>query len=45
MRRLVLVLAAALMLLGCASSLQSAYDDRAREECERESRGSDRLNC
>lgn len=45
MRRLVLVLAAALMLSGCASTLQNAYDDRAREECERESRGPDRLDC
>lgn len=45
MRRLILALAAALALSGCVSSLQSAYDDRAREECERESRGPDRLNC
>jgi protein involved in sex pheromone biosynthesis len=36
MRRLVLVLAAVLMLSACVSTLQGAYDDRAREdECER----------
>lgn len=31
-RRLVLALAAVLMLTACMSTLQGAYDDRAREE-------------
>jgi protein involved in sex pheromone biosynthesis len=32
MRRLVLALAAVMMLSACVSTLQGAYDDRAREE-------------
>jgi protein involved in sex pheromone biosynthesis len=31
-RRLILVFAAVLMLSACISTLQGAYDDRAREE-------------
>ncbi len=33
MRRLVLVLSAAFMLSGCASFLESMYDEEARENC------------
>jgi len=45
MRRVLLVLAATLVLSGCASTIQDAYDDHRREECEREARGSERLDC
>ncbi len=45
MRRLILALAAALTLAGCASTIQSAYDEQRREECERENYGRDRINC
>lgn len=45
MRRLVLVLMAAIALAGCASTLQGAYDEQSREECERENYGRDRINC
>ncbi len=45
MRRLILALAAAVTLAGCVSSLQGAYEDRAREECERERRWPDSAGC
>lgn len=46
MRTLLLALAAAVALSGCVSTLQNAYDERAREECEENNRGPDRvLNC
>jgi hypothetical protein len=34
MRRIILALVAAAALAGCVESLQSAYDDRARDECD-----------
>jgi uncharacterized protein YceK len=34
MRKLLLVLAAAVTLSGCISTLEGAYDDQARAECE-----------
>ncbi|MEJ0060831.1 MAG: hypothetical protein WDM79_15165 [Terricaulis sp.] len=34
MRKLLLVLAAAVMLPGCISTLDGAYDDQARRQCE-----------
>jgi len=45
MRKVLLMLAAAMVLSGCMSSLQGAYDDRRQRECERENRGPDRINC
>lgn len=45
MRRLVLALAAIMMLSACMSTLQDGYDDRARHECERENRGAERAMC
>jgi len=45
MRKVLLALAAAMFLSGCMSSLQGAYDERRQQECERESRGPDRLDC
>lgn len=45
MRKLLLMLAAAMVLSGCASTLQNAYDERHQRECERENRGMGRLDC
>jgi len=45
MRRLILALAAALTLASCVSTIQGAYDEQRREECERENYGRDRINC
>lgn len=46
MRKLMLALLGALALASCASTMQHSYDERARHDCERENRGSDRvLNC
>jgi predicted benzoate:H+ symporter BenE len=45
MRKLVLALASLALLSACASTLQNAYDERAREQCEEENHGPDRLNC
>lgn len=46
MRRLVLALAAVLTLSACVSTLQGAYDDRAREdECERTRGDIERAMC
>jgi uncharacterized protein YceK len=45
MRRLVLAFMAAVALAGCASTLQGAYDEQRRTECERENYGRDRINC
>ena len=44
MRRLVLVLAALVMLSACAL-MQSGRDSRARNDCERENRGIERAMC
>jgi hypothetical protein len=44
MRRFVLALAAMMMLASCAT-LQHAYDDRAREDCEEENRDIERVMC
>lgn len=46
MRRLVLALAAALMLGACVSTLQGAYDDQARQdECDRARGDIERAMC
>lgn len=45
MRRVLLALLGVLALSGCMSTLQGAYDDRARDECLEERRGPDRLDC
>ncbi len=45
MRRLTLALAAILMLVACASTMQGGYDDRAQHDCERENRGVERAMC
>lgn len=45
MRRLIFTALAALTLSGCASMIESAYDDRAREECDQTTRGSARGGC
>lgn len=43
---LALVASGALMMLsGCASMLDSAWDDAAHEDCERETSPGDRLSC
>lgn len=39
------VLAAACALTGCISSLEGAYDDHAREECDSQTSGSARSDC
>lgn len=44
MRRLSVVLVLLAALAGC-SMLQSAYDERAREECDQGTRGSARGDC
>jgi hypothetical protein len=46
MRRLVLALAAVMMLSACVSTLQGAYDDRAREdECDQARGDIERAMC
>jgi uncharacterized protein YceK len=45
MPKLVLALAAAALLSGCASMLQNACDERAQQQCEEENHGRDRINC
>lgn len=45
MRKALLMLAAALALSGCMSTLQGAYDERHQEECEQERYGRERINC
>ncbi len=46
MRRLVLALAAVMMLSGCISTLQGAYDDQARQdECDRARGDIERAMC
>jgi len=45
MRKVLLALAAVMVLSGCASSLQAAYDERRQQECEESNRGPDRLDC
>lgn len=45
MRRILAVLAAAWALSGCASMLDSAYEDQTRRQCEQENYGRDRINC
>jgi uncharacterized protein YcfL len=45
MRKMLVLLVAAAMLAGCASSIQGAYDDRAQRQCEEENHGRDRLEC
>ncbi|MCR6646111.1 MAG: hypothetical protein NVV62_17140 [Terricaulis sp.] len=45
MRHALLALAAALMLTACASTLDSAYEEQQRRECERDSRGVERAMC
>ena len=45
MRRMLIALAAAAMLGGCASTLQSMYDEQAREECDNNSSAGSRGAC
>lgn len=45
MRRVLLAVLAAAALGGCASAFENAYDDRARSECDRNSRASERGAC
>ena len=45
MRRFFMAVLAALALSGCVSMLESAYDNHARTECDRETRGSARTGC
>lgn len=45
MRRVLLAFAAALMLSGCASLLDDAYEDDQRRQCTRENRGVERAMC
>lgn len=45
MRRFVVAALAVLALGGCASSIENAYDEHARSECERDTRPSDRGQC
>lgn len=44
MRGILVLLAAAIVLSGCMSTLQSAYDERRQQECEENSR-TGRLDC
>lgn len=44
-RRIILVLTAAAALSGCVSLLESTYDERARSECDRDTRAGDRGAC
>ncbi|HVZ98897.1 MAG TPA: lipoprotein [Caulobacterales bacterium] len=45
MRKILLAALAALSLSACASSIQSAYDDHARRECDQEASGAARSAC
>jgi len=45
MRRILIALAAAAALGGCASTLQSMYDEQAREECDNNSSAGSRGSC
>jgi|CXWL01.1.fsa_nt_gi hypothetical protein len=45
MRKSAIAALAALMLGGCMSTLEDIYDDRGREECERETRPNERGEC
>jgi hypothetical protein len=45
MRRMLIVLATAAMLGGCAPTLQSMYDEQAREECDNNSSAGSRRAC
>jgi hypothetical protein len=45
MRRFLFALAAAATLGGCASTLEGAYDSRARSECDRSTGARDRGEC
>jgi len=45
MKRAVFALLAAVMLSGCVSSIESAYDDQAKTECDNSSHGWDRIDC
>lgn len=45
MRRALLALAAVLMLSACASTIENAYEDDQRRQCERENRGVERAMC
>jgi hypothetical protein len=45
MRRFILVLAATALLSGCATSLQSMYDEQAREECDNNASTTARGSC
>lgn len=45
MRQAGLAAVMALLLSGCASMIDSMWDDAAREQCEQESGGSDRMSC
>ena len=45
MARLVLAALAAVLLSGCVSLLDDAYDDQARSQCDQETRPSQRGAC
>lgn len=45
MRRALLALAAVMMLTGCASMIDNAYEDDQRRQCERDNRGVERAMC
>jgi uncharacterized protein YcfL len=45
MRKMLILVVAAALLAGCASSLQNAYDERREEQCREDNHGRDRLNC
>jgi len=45
MRRAFLALAATLLLAGCASMIDSAYEDDQRRECQRSERGVEQAMC
>jgi len=45
LRNVIVAGAAALALSGCVSTLDGAYDEQARRQCERETRASERGAC
>jgi hypothetical protein len=45
MRRALFAILAAMTLSGCISTLDGAYDDHARSECDRETSARDRGSC
>lgn len=45
MRRLILAMAALVVLGGCVETLQGAYNEQARTRCERDSGPRDRGDC